>query len=119
VLLRGEVRLSAKPPPPVPHSMTVLIRGPSWRRYSGLRLTRPAVRQSDEMPSIELAQPSPFQRALEQANQGRERRASVKLIARRFVSDAGFVGSPEALPVADELDAVAVAFGRLEAERET
>ncbi|MEO7427595.1 MAG: hypothetical protein ABI036_20595 [Fibrobacteria bacterium] len=69
-------------------------------------LTRPAVSQSEDAPSILLAQNTPFQSELAQAVSARDRRAAFKAVAARFVKDPSFVGDPKSLPAAAALRAL-------------
>ncbi|HUQ70631.1 MAG TPA: hypothetical protein VM165_13970, partial [Planctomycetaceae bacterium] len=64
-----------------------------------LALARPAITQSEETPSIQLAQNSPFQAALGQAQQADKRRDALKAAARQFINSPGFVGDPKALAI--------------------
>lgn len=53
-----------------------------------LLLTRPAITQSEEAPSIHLAQNSQFQAALGQAQQSQNPRDDLKAVARQFIGDS-------------------------------
>ena len=79
-----------------------------------LVLTRPAVVQDEETPSIPLAQNTPFQVALAKASQSRNKREAMKAVAREFVASAGFIGDPKASPIHDELKELDAALDELE-----
>ena len=57
-------------------------------------LTRPAITQDENAPSVALAQNSQFQAALGQAQQNKNPRDALKAAARQFISTAAFVGGP-------------------------
>jgi hypothetical protein len=80
-------------------------------------LTRPAVLQNPDAPSIPLEQNSPFQLALQQAQQAGNLRASLKGIARQFVSTPGFVADPKSLAVFAPLQALALALDTLQQKK--
>jgi hypothetical protein len=82
-----------------------------------LLLTRPAVEQDARAPSIRLAQDTPFQAALAQAQQSQDARAAMKAAASQFVASASFVGSPDSLPLAGRLEELSAAFDVLETKK--
>jgi hypothetical protein len=79
-----------------------------------LLLTRPAVTQDEDAPSVRLAQDSQFQMALAQAQQQRARRDAMKAVARQFIASAGFVGNPEDLPLHEPLKTLDAALDAIE-----
>ena len=81
-----------------------------------LVLTRPAVAQDEETPSIPLAQNTDFQVALAKAYESRNRREAVKAVAREFIGSRRFVGDPKDLAVHDELRALDPDLDALEAK---
>lgn len=79
-----------------------------------LVLTRPAIAQDAETPSIRLEQNSPFQAALEKAAQGENPREALKALAREFIASAAFVETPQQLEIAGQLAALAAGLDALE-----
>jgi hypothetical protein len=79
-----------------------------------LTLKRPAVAQDEQAPSILLAQGSPFQQQLAQAQQSGKPREALRRVARQFMTTPGFVADPEALAIHAELRALAAALDELE-----
>jgi hypothetical protein len=68
-----------------------------------LMLKRPAIAQSEDAPSIRLAQDSEFQAALGQAQQEAKPRDAIKIVARQFVGSNAFIGDPKKLAVFEKL----------------
>ena len=68
-----------------------------------LVLTRPAVSQSEDAPSIPLTQNSQFQAALGQAQQSKNPREALKAVANQFITTQAFVGDPKNLALYGEL----------------
>jgi hypothetical protein len=81
-----------------------------------LTLTRPAVEQDEEAPSILLAQNSKFQAELGQAQQSRDRREAMKRVARQFVTSSVFVTGPKDLAIHEPLKGLAARLAALEAD---
>jgi hypothetical protein len=79
-----------------------------------LLLSRQAIAQDDDVPSILLNQDSPFQAELGQAQQSQDPRNALKAVARNFVASAGFVGDPTNLAIHDELKALGLSLDALE-----
>ncbi|MBZ9644755.1 hypothetical protein [Streptomyces sp. PSKA30] len=77
-------------------------------------LTRPAIAQDDDAPSVRLAQNSAFQAALGQAQHSGRPRDALKRVARQFIASAGFVADPGNLPVHDALQALGTELDDLE-----
>ncbi len=75
-----------------------------------LSLLRPPVEQDAERPSIELAQPSEFQRLLAQAQSADVPRLESLGVARTFAQTPGFVVDVSVLPIGAELEAFGVAL---------
>jgi hypothetical protein len=82
-----------------------------------LVLTRPAIVQDEDAPSISLAQNSPFQAALGDAQQNENPRDALKAVAREFIASDGFVGGPQSLAIYDQLKALGVALAALERKK--
>lgn len=76
-------------------------------------LTRPAVAQDPENPSIQLTQDSPYQVVLRRLEGSGNRRA-LRELATRLIESEDFVGTPEDTPLHDELAALAKALDGLE-----
>ncbi|MFD0670900.1 hypothetical protein [Cohnella sp. GCM10027633] len=81
-----------------------------------LMLTRAPVLQSDEAPSIRLAQNSLLQAQLGQAQAQSEPRPALKAAAKRFVASAEFVGAPDKLDVEEKLRLLGDKLTELEKE---
>jgi hypothetical protein len=79
-----------------------------------LTLRRPPVAQDPESPSISLVQDSDFQSALSQGLGTLQPRPAVQRLARSFVAEAEFIGSPEANPLHRQLTAFARALDDLD-----
>lgn len=79
-----------------------------------LALMRAPVAQDEDAPSIPLAQDSPFQGELGQAQQGENPRDALKAVARRFITSAGFVGDPKNLPIHDKLKSLELTLDEME-----
>ncbi|PZV19511.1 MAG: hypothetical protein DCF20_00400 [Pseudanabaena sp.] len=77
-------------------------------------LTRPAIAQDQETPSIRLAQGSQFQAALGQAQNSDNLRESLKSVARQFTEDSNFVGDPKVLPIYEALKNLSATLDELE-----
>jgi hypothetical protein len=75
---------------------------------------RPAIEQSEDTPSIKLADNTPFQQALSQARAGRTVRADMKAVARQYVASVDFVADPENLRLGDRLKTFSGSLDRLE-----
>ncbi|MCA2225917.1 hypothetical protein [Nonomuraea aurantiaca] len=78
-------------------------------------LTRPAVAQDPDNPSIPLSQDTPFQQSLREAVEAPQRRTAIEEAATAFVAGPEFIGDPADTPLGAELDELA---GRLD-EMET
>ncbi|WP_431912631.1 hypothetical protein [Nonomuraea jabiensis] len=76
-----------------------------------LMLTRPAVAQDPETPSIPLGQDTPFQDALREAVGAAQRRTAIEAAATAYVAGSEFIGDPAGTPLGAELDRLA---GRLD-----
>ncbi|MEV6030699.1 hypothetical protein AB0L65_06100 [Nonomuraea sp. NPDC052116] len=76
-----------------------------------LMLTRPAVAQDPETPSIPLAQDTPFQESLREAVGAAQRRTAIEAAATAYVAGPEFIGDPADTPLGAELDQLA---GRLD-----
>jgi len=81
-------------------------------------LTRPAIAQSEDAPSIRLAQDSEFQAALGQAQQSEKPREAMKVVARQFIKDPTFVGDPKNLALYDQLKKLDAGLDDLERSKE-
>ncbi len=81
-------------------------------------LKRPAIAQSEETPSIRLAQDSEFQAALGQAQQSEKSREAMKAVASQFIKGPAFVGDPKDLDLYDQLKMLDVALNDLEKKDE-
>jgi hypothetical protein len=81
-----------------------------------LVLTRPAVAQDDNNPSIPLAQDTAFQAALGQAGQSDDKRDAFKRVALQYVGSNLFIGDPKKLPQGDKLIALGAALDTFEAK---
>ncbi len=68
-----------------------------------LVLSRPAIAQREDAPSIDLSQPTDLQKTLRKAAAGDKARVGVQATCRSFVASPAFIGSPDATPFADEL----------------
>ena len=79
-----------------------------------LVLTRPAVTQSEETPSIPLSQNTAFQAGLGQAQQQENKRSAMKAIARAYIAGTLFTGDPAAMPLRPKVKALAAALDELE-----
>ena len=79
-----------------------------------LVLTRPAIAQDEDAPSIRLSQDSQFQGQLGQAQQQRNRREAMKAVARQFIATPGFVGDPKDFAFYEKFKAVDAALDALE-----
>lgn len=66
-------------------------------------LSRPAVDQDEEQPSIRLSQSSGYQAALGQAQETEIPRESIKTVSRQFVLSTFFIGTPKDLVIYDAL----------------
>jgi hypothetical protein len=82
-----------------------------------LVLKRPPVSQSEETPSIPLAQNSNFQVSLNQAQQSENRRDAMKSVARNFIKDPLFVGNPKDLALYEKLKKLKKALDELEGNK--
>lgn len=79
-------------------------------------LARPAVRQSDALPSIELQGGSQLFKDLELAFRQRDARTEAKKVAKQFVASAGYLASPAALPIPADFKKLDLLFSVLEAK---
>lgn len=79
-----------------------------------LLLRRPPVSQSEDNPSIPLAQASNLQGEMAQAMQTRDVRAALKAAAARFVASPEFIADPAAVPLRAKLQAMEAAWNELE-----
>ncbi|MFP4367576.1 MAG: hypothetical protein ACLFQA_10820, partial [Bacteroidales bacterium] len=68
-----------------------------------LMLTRPAMEQNEESPSIKLAQNTTFQAALGRAWQKKDPRSALKEEALKFIKSKDFTGFPEELAIYPQL----------------
>jgi len=75
---------------------------------------RPAIEQSEETPSIQLAQATAFQQALAQARRGQSPRSDMKGVARQYVAGAEFVADPKGLALGDRLELLGATLDQLE-----
>ncbi len=79
-----------------------------------LTLTRPAIVQDENLPSIPLVQNSQFQAELGIAAQSGRIRDGLKTVARQFISSTLFTGDPKSVPFYDKLKALGTALDILE-----
>lgn len=79
-----------------------------------LMLKRPAITQDENAPSVGLAQNTQFQAALGQVQQNQNPRDALKVVARQFITTAGFIGGPKSLSIYDKLKALGLALDALE-----
>jgi len=77
-------------------------------------LTRPAIVQREDAPSIRLAQNTAFQAALGQAQSSQNPREALKAVARQFITSPNFVGHPKKLPIQAQLKELSDALNGLE-----
>jgi hypothetical protein len=82
-----------------------------------LMLTRPAIEQSEDAPSIPLAQNTPFQAALGKAWQNSDPRKSLKAEALKYVKSKAYLASPQDVPVNRQLKTLSLAFDNLEKKK--
>jgi hypothetical protein len=82
-----------------------------------LALTRPAIVQDEDAPSVRLDQDSQFQTALGQAQQSENPREALKAVARQFIASTGFVDDPKNLAIYDQLKALEAALDTLERKK--
>ncbi len=82
-----------------------------------LLLKRPAIAQSEEAPSVPLAQDSQFQVELGQAQKNENLRDALKAVARKFVASTEFIGSPKNLAIYEQLKALSLALDALEQKK--
>ena len=82
-----------------------------------LMLSRPAMAQSEDAPSIHLSQNSQFQVALGQAQLSEKRREAMKTVARNYIIDPQFVGDPKSLTLYENLKKLDVALDDLEGKQ--
>jgi hypothetical protein len=80
-----------------------------------LALARPAIAQDPALPSIVLAQNTPFQAALRQALQAPDPRAAVRAAALQFAQSAAYSPDPSSHPMAAGLANLAAGMDVLEA----
>ena len=80
-------------------------------------LKRPAIAQSEDAPSIRLAQASQFQAALGQAQQDPKPREALKTVARQFVGTPTFIGDPKKLDIFEKLTKLSVDLDGLEKKK--
>jgi len=80
-------------------------------------LKRPAIAQSEDTPSIRLAQDSQFQAALGQAQQDRKPREALKTVARQLVGTPAFIGDPKKLAIFEKLIKLNVDLDALEKKK--
>ncbi|MEV4021030.1 hypothetical protein AB0J35_62215 [Nonomuraea angiospora] len=76
-----------------------------------LMLTRPAVAQDPDSPSIPLGQDTPFQESLREAVGAAQRRTAIEAAATAYVAGPEFIGDPAGTPLVAELGQLA---GRLD-----
>jgi len=81
-------------------------------------LTRPAIAQGEDTPSIRLAQNTQFQASLSQAQQSEKPREAMKAVARQFIKDPTFVGDPKSLALYDQLKKLDAGLDDLERSKE-
>ncbi len=82
-----------------------------------LVLKRPAIEQSEDAPSICLAQDSQFQAALGQVQQDPKPREALKTVARQFVGTPVFIGDPKKLAIFEKLVKLSVDLDALEKKK--
>ena len=82
-----------------------------------LVLTRPAIAQDEDAPSIRLAQNSNFQAALGQAQQTQNPREALKAAARQFIATPVFAGGPRDLGIFEQLKKLGVGLDALEQKK--
>lgn len=82
-----------------------------------LTLTRPAIAQSEDAPSIRLAQNSAFQAALGLAQQNQNPRDALKTAARQFIATPAFSGDPNTSTISDKLKGLNAALDALESKK--
>lgn len=80
-------------------------------------LKRPAIAQSENAPSIRLAQNSEFQASLGQAQQSENPRDALKAVARQFIATSTFVGDPKNLAIYEQLKKLGVELDALEQKK--
>lgn len=80
-------------------------------------LKRPAIAQSEDAPSIRLAQDSQFQAALGQAQQDPKPREALKTVARQFVGTPAFIGDPKKLAIFEKLIQLSADLDALEKKK--
>ncbi len=80
-------------------------------------LTRPAIEQSKDAPSIKLAQNTPFQAALANAWKNSDPRKALKAEAAKYVKSKNYVRSAEDLPVSHQLMTLSASLDALEAKK--
>jgi len=79
-----------------------------------LVLTRPAIAQSEDAPSIRLSQDSPFQAAIAQAKQNKSPREALKAASRQFVASPNFTGDPKSIAIYEKLRKLSFEFDAVE-----
>jgi hypothetical protein len=79
-----------------------------------LTLIRPAVNQDESNPSIDLAQDTPLQKALEDAAKADKPREALREAALEYTAGPDYVPTAEAHPLSAELAEFRVALGELE-----
>lgn len=84
-----------------------------------LMLVRPAVAQDPERPSIELEQPSDYQKTLRDIVAQGAGRAAIEEASQQFAASADFVGSVDATPLGAPLDELATRLEAPDAEEPT
>lgn len=77
-------------------------------------LARPAIRQSEDLPSIELQHRSQLFSDLQQASQQRDPRTELKKVAGQFAGTGGYLAGPASLAIATELKKLDTSFSALE-----
>lgn len=77
-------------------------------------LTRPAISQSEDAPSVKLAQNSQLQAALGQAQNSEKPREALKTVARQFIKDPTFLGDPKGLSIYEETRNLSTSLDELE-----
>lgn len=82
-----------------------------------LVLTRPAIAQREDAPSIRLSQNTEFQAALGEAQKSDKVREALQVVARKFIATPVFVGDPKSLQIYDQLKELGVAFDALERKK--
>jgi len=79
-----------------------------------LMLSRPAVAQDPQNPSVELAQETPYQGALRDAVASGRGRAGIEAAGTAYVAGSDFIGDPAVNPFSRQLATLAAVLDQLE-----